>query len=53
MWILHDRDLGALSTEKNSPYAIVGGVVFGPDQSGYHGGHGDHGRFTDGERGRE
>ncbi|KAK1126508.1 hypothetical protein K0M31_005143 [Melipona bicolor] len=32
----------------NSPYAMVGGVVFGPDQSGYHGGHGDHGRFTDG-----
>lgn len=30
--ILDDRDLCALSTENNSPYAMVGGVVFGPDR---------------------
>lgn len=42
------RSICGLSTEMNSPYAMVGGVVFGPDQSDYHGGHGDHGRFTDG-----
>lgn len=30
--ILDDRDLCALSIENNSPYAMVGGVVFGPDR---------------------